>query len=84
MLQPKAIFDAIGTQAVRLLSNSALPKAELEAQMKSLLQGAFNKLDLVSREEFDAQVAVLARTRSRLEALEAKVLELEQQLQSTK
>lgn len=84
MLQPKAIFDAISAQAAHLLNNASLPKAEVEAQLKSLLQGAFNKLDLVSREEFDAQVAVLARTRSRLEALETKVTELEQQLQNTK
>lgn len=80
MLQPKAIFDAIGAQAARLLSNPALPRAEVEAQLKSLLQGAFNKLDLVSRDEFDAQVAVLARTRARLEALEEKVSQLEQQI----
>jgi hypothetical protein len=36
-----------------------------------------SRLDLVTREEFDVQAAVLARTRARLEALEAKVAELE-------
>lgn len=44
------------------------------------MQSAFSKLDLVSREEFDSQMVVLARTRARLEALEAKVAELEAQL----
>ncbi|PWG67636.1 hypothetical protein DEM28_27490, partial [Enterobacter mori] len=43
-------------------------------------QGALNKLDVVSRDEFDSQMVVLARTRARLEALEAKVAELEEKL----
>ncbi|MNN81321.1 Membrane fusogenic activity [compost metagenome] len=41
------------------------------------MQGAFSKLDLVSRDEFDSQMVVLARTRARLEALEKQVAELE-------
>ncbi|MGA3683827.1 accessory factor UbiK family protein, partial [Pseudomonas graminis] len=40
----------------------------------------FSKLDLVSREEFDSQMIVLACTRARLEALEAKMAEMEAQL----
>ena len=44
------------------------------------MQGALSKLDVVSREEFDSQMVVLARTRARLEALEAKVAELEEKL----
>ena len=51
-----------------------------EAQFRALMQSAFSKLDLVSREEFDSQMLVLARTRARLEALEAKVAELESKL----
>ncbi|HCL3391205.1 TPA: accessory factor UbiK family protein, partial [Pseudomonas aeruginosa] len=47
---------------------------------RALMQSAFSKLDLVSREEFDSQMLVLARTRARLEALEAKVAELESKL----
>ncbi|WP_254722316.1 accessory factor UbiK family protein [Gilvimarinus xylanilyticus] len=46
-----------------------LPRPELNRA----LQAAVRKLDLVSREEFEAQAAVLGRTRARLEALEAKV-----------
>ena len=45
-----------------------LPRAEVEAQFKVLLQSAFGKLDLVSRDEFDSQMVVLGRTRARLEA----------------
>lgn len=81
MLPPKAFLDAISQQAGRLFGGeSPLPKAELEAQFKVLMQSAFSKLDLVSRDEFDSQMVVLARTRARLEALEAKVAEFEAKL----
>lgn len=84
MLPPKALLDVLGQQAARLLSaDSPLPRAELEAQFKSLMQSAFSKLDLVSRDEFDSQMVVLARTRARLETLEAKVAELEARLAET-
>lgn len=81
MLPPKALFETISTHAGRLLgSENPLPRAEVEAQLKALLQSTFSKLDLVSREEFDSQMVVLARTRARLEALESKVAALEAQL----
>ena len=53
---------------------------EIEKNLRAGLQSTFSRLDLVSREEFDVQQAVLARTRSRLEALERQVAELEAQL----
>ena len=78
MLPPKALLDALTTHASRLFNGDApLPRGEFEAQFKVLLQSAFSKLDLVSRDEFDSQMVVLARTRARLEALEAKVAALE-------
>ena len=42
-----------------------------------MLQGGLSRLDVVSREEFDTQAAVLAKTREKLEALEARVAEME-------
>ena len=60
------------------LANS--PAKDLEKNMKSMLQQGFSKLDLVTREEFDVQSQVLAKTRAKLEALEARVAELEAQL----
>jgi BMFP domain-containing protein YqiC len=45
--------------------------------MKAMLNQGFSRLDLLTREEFDVQAEVLARTRARLEALEARVAELE-------
>jgi len=50
---------------------------DMERNFKSLLQSALARMDLVTREEFDVQMAVLARTREKLEALEARLAELE-------
>ena len=62
-------------QALPLIS-SLLPKRELQLA----LQSALAKMDLVTREEFDSQAAVLQRSRAKLEALEARCAELEQRL----
>ena len=48
--------------------------------MRAVLEAGLTKLDLVTREEFDVQSAVLARTRAKLEHLEAQVAELEKAL----
>lgn len=53
-----------------------------QEQVKQALQAALRKLDLVSRDEFDAQAAVLLRTREKLEAMERQIEELEVQLNS--
>lgn len=55
---------------------------QIDRNAKSLLQSALTRLDFVSREEFDAQTAVLKRTRERLEALEKQLAELDESLQS--
>lgn len=52
-------------------------KKDTEKNFHIILQNAFNKLDLVTREEFDAQTKVLARCRSKIEALETQVKKLE-------
>lgn len=52
-------------------------RVELEANFRAVLAQGLAKLDLVTREEFDVQAAVLARTREKLEALEKKVRDLE-------
>lgn len=79
MLAPKAFLDALSGHASRLFNGeNPLPRNEFETQFKALLHSAFSKLDMVSREEFDSQMTVLARTRARLEALEAKVAAMEE------
>lgn len=59
-------------QALPLLSNF-IPKRELQATLQSVLA----RLDLVTRDEFNAQAAVLQRTRMKLEALEQRCIHLE-------
>ena len=58
-------------------------REELQQNFKSVLQTGLGKLDLVTREEFDVQRAVLLRTREQLDALQATVTELETQLAAT-
>ncbi len=52
---------------------------DLERNFRTALQNTFSRLNLVSREEFDVQSEVLARTRTRLEALEQQIKALENQ-----
>lgn len=53
------------------------PAKDLEKNFRGLLSSALTRLDLVSREEYDVQAEVLARTREKLAALEARIAELE-------
>lgn len=53
---------------------------DMESNFKAVLQSQLSKLDLVSRQEFDVQAAVLARTRATLDSLEARLKELEAKL----
>jgi len=69
------LFEEIDRKMRDVLARS--PAADLEKNLRALLQSAFSRLDLVSREEFDVQREVLARTRARLHELEAKLAELE-------
>lgn len=70
---------------VRLISQAIPPGArelqqEFEKNARALMSSAFSKLDLVTREEFDVQSAVLARTRDKVDALERQVAYLEERL----
>ena len=53
---------------------------ECQNQFRSILQSAFSRLDLVTREEFDTQCKVLGRTRAKLDDMEAKIASLEGKL----
>ena len=74
MLDPK-ILEEFSAKMSALLANS--PARDIEKNAKAVLSGVFSKLDLVTREEFDIQSQVLARTREKLKALEARVDALE-------
>ena len=68
-------FEDLSLKIRELISGS--PAGDLEKNLRALLQGAFTKLELVSREEFEVQAEVLRVTRERLEALQARVAQLE-------
>lgn len=55
---------------------------EVERNIRAVLSEAISRLDLISREEFEVQQQVLARTRERLEALEKEVAALERQIEN--
>jgi len=55
-------------------------REELQENFKAVLQSGLAKLDLVTREEFDVQRAVLLRTREKLEQLQGRVVDLETRL----
>jgi BMFP domain-containing protein YqiC len=74
MLNPK-LLDEMSSRMSSLLANT--PAGEVEKNLRAALASLFAKLDLVTREEFDVQREVLARTRAKLQALEARVAELE-------
>ena len=70
-----SILNEIQSKISQVLQQS--PAGDLEKNIKSMLSAGFGKLDLLTREEFDVQAEVLARTRAKLTALEARVSELE-------
>lgn len=78
MLNPKLI-EGITEQLSGILDGKTeLPGQKLmKQQVEMLLTSALSQMDLVTRDEFEAQKAVLLRTRERLEALEKKLTELE-------
>lgn len=77
MIDPK-VFEEFSSKLGALLAAS--PAADIERNARALAQGFFARLDLVTREEFDIQTQVLARTREKLKALEARLSALEEGL----
>ena len=55
----------------------ASPAKDIEKNLRAMMSSTFSRLDLVTREEFDIQQEVLRRTREKLQALEARLAELE-------
>ena len=70
MIEKKKIQE-ISDKIRGIVENS--PISDIEDNINALLQGAFTKMGLVNREEFDIQTKVLKRTRAKLEALEEKL-----------
>lgn len=71
------ILDDLAQRISQTIKSS--PIADLEKNIKAMLQVVFNRLDLVTREEFEVQQQVLLRTREKLTQLETMVAQLEAQ-----
>jgi BMFP domain-containing protein YqiC len=74
MLNPKILEEVSSKLAAAM---AASPLGDVEKNARAVLMSVFAKLDLVTREEFDVQREVLARTREKLAALERRVAEIE-------
>ena len=76
-MRNQQVIEEVSAKIKDLLGQS--PAADIEKNLRAVLQSVFNKLELVTREEFDVQQAVLLRTREKLELLETKVASMEKQ-----
>jgi ubiquinone biosynthesis accessory factor UbiK len=75
-MQYTDVLNDISNKIKGLIKNS--PLEDLDKNIHALIQGAFTKMELVSREEFDVQAEVLRNTREKLALLEKKLAELEE------
>ena len=73
----KQFFEDLAQQITRLLPQAEAAGEEAKKAMSAVLQKGFASLDLLTREEFEAQSAALARAEARLEALEQEMTRLE-------
>ncbi len=80
MIGISAIDDVAQRLAALVPPDARAAHDDLVANFRDVLRSGLRRLDLVTREEFDAQRGVLLRTRETVEAVEARVAELEQQL----
>jgi len=69
------LFDDFAARVSEVIAAS--PARDLEKNLKATLSGMLAKLDVVTREEFDVQAQVLARTREKLQELEVRMAKLE-------
>jgi BMFP domain-containing protein YqiC len=81
MLDPKIIDEISSKVTANLPKGLQALQNDLQHNLRSTLGAALNKMNLVTREEFEVQQAVLARTRAKVDALEQRVKELEKALE---
>jgi ubiquinone biosynthesis accessory factor UbiK len=80
MLDPKQLDDLAQRLASAMPKGLQMLQEDIGRNLRASLESGLGRLDLVTREEFDVQSAVLARSREKLAALEARVAELERAL----
>lgn len=82
--QPRFNLDELARQLAQSVpQNLRILGEDLERNFRALLKSGLERMELVSREEFDVQRAVLERTREKLETIEARLAELERHLSSS-
>ena len=77
MIDAKTLDSMVNKISSLLPADLAVLKKDVEDNIRATLQGVFQKLDLVTREEFDVQAELLARMQTRLQELEQRVKSLE-------
>ena len=77
-MNPPRFLDEIGARLSELAAST--PARDVEKNARAMLGSAFDRLDLVTREEFDVQREMLLHARERLEVLEQRVAQLEAEL----
>lgn len=80
MLDPKQLDDLAQRLASAMPKGIQMLQEDIGRNLRATLESGLGKLDLVTREEFDVQSAVLARSREKLTLLEARIAELERAL----
>jgi BMFP domain-containing protein YqiC len=74
-MRNERFIDDVSAKVRELLANSPAP--DIEKNIRAMLGAMFERLDLITRHEFDVQTELLARTREKLAQLEGKLAELE-------
>ena len=79
-MDPKILDEMARKLADSMPGGIKVMQSDLEKNARAVLESMLSKMNLVSREEFDIQAAVLARSRAKIDALEKQIAELEQQV----
>ena len=82
-MKPQDFYQQLKEQLNHTVNGSQMINAEVMLYLQSAINHLFDKFDIVSREEFDAQKAVLARSREKIVQLEKQITELERALKDT-
>lgn len=80
MIEPQKIDELVKKLSGLMPASVGQFQDEIEKNLKAGVQGVLQKMDLVTREEYAVQTALLARTREKLEQLDAKLKILEDKL----
>ena len=80
MIDPKILDNLASRLAAALPPGIKEIKQDAEKNFRAILEGTFAKLNLVTREEFDVQTAVLSRTHAKVQELEEQIMRLETRL----